>query len=197
MTAVQAVIQADPYPWPWDGSLCLDRMAVVVAGAQSYWVARTVGAAAVLHGIASLADRMRDRYVPIVWIRHGRMATSRALVPPRESAEWQLVVAPRADIVVDAAGHDGCYGSQLDATLRSLGRDHLLMVGLGLEGPLHSTLRSLNDRGYECLTLADLCAPHELVTQRGALSTITLSFGIFGAVAAAADVYRAMEVAAQ
>lgn len=185
MTAVRA----EPYHWPWDGAFSTARAAVIVAGAQAFWAQRTVGAADVQENIGMLIESARRVSIPVVWIRHGRPLESRNSIPLIGSESWQLVMAPHAlDVVVDAAGHDGCFGSRLDAVLRSLGREQLIVAGLGLEGPVHSTLRSLNDRGYECLTVVDAAAPMNESTRDAAISTIVLSFGIFGAVATAADV---------
>lgn len=187
------VIDAEPYRWPWDGQLVHDRLAVIVAGAQYFWADRTVGAAEASATFSLLASALREQSTPIIWIRHGREPDSRNTIPQRGGDEWQLVVAPpEGDLIVDAAGHDGCYGSRLDATLRSLGRDQLMVMGLGLEGPVHSTVRSLNDRGYECLTIDDACAAYDDANRAGALSTIVLSFGIFGAVATAPAVLRVL-----
>ena len=184
------VVQADPYPWPWHGQLETDRLAVVVAGAQRYWMTRTIDPAGALAALAMLTTPLRARGVPIVWVRHGQAvdATGRrpGSVPVRTSEDWQLVCEPPAeDHIVDASGHDGCYGSPLDSLLRLSRRDHLLLCGLGLEGPVHSTLRSLNDRGFECLTVVDACSSYEASIRTAAVSTIVLSFGIFGAVATA------------
>jgi hypothetical protein len=91
-----------------------------------------------------------------------------------------------------AAGIDAFYGSDLDAALRARGATHLLVAGHGLEGPVHSTLRTANDRGYECLLVLD--AASALVPDLGgpARSMVEMSGGIFGAVGATADVLAAL-----
>jgi nicotinamidase-related amidase len=186
-------IDANPYAWPWDGDLSPARLALVVAGAQRYWTTRTVDARATLARVDTLAEAARGLGVPVVWIRHGRTATGRNSIPEVGTGEWALAARPDpVDLVVDAAGHDGCFGGPLEAVLRSARRDRVLMCGLGLEGPVHSTLRALNDRGFECLTVSDACAPHESTTAAAALSTITFSFGIFGAIAPVASVLEAL-----
>ena len=55
----------------------------------------------------------------------------------------------------------GFYGSRLDIELRRRGIDRLAVGGLGLETAVYSTLATANDRGYECLALADASAPHD------------------------------------
>ncbi len=57
------------------------------------------------------------------------------------------------------------------------------MCGLGLEGPVHSTLRSANDRGFECLLVIDGCAAMDPTVADAAIRMIEMSGGIFGAVA--------------
>jgi nicotinamidase-related amidase len=190
-------IEADPYPWPWDGDLSPSRLALVIAGAQEHWLERTVEPEKHLAVIESVAATLRDAGAQVVWVRHGRMPASRTMIPVTGSEEWQLATTPdAADLVVESAGTDGCYGGPLETTLRALGRDRVVMCGLGLEGPVHSTLRTLNDMGYECLTLTDASAPGEVASGANALSTITFSFGIFGAIAPSASLVGALETEA-
>jgi nicotinamidase-related amidase len=185
-------VDADPYQWPWDGDLSHERLAVIVAGAQQFWAGRTSGTHAVLEVLPPVLDRLRSAGAVVVWTRHGRAAHVRNSLPVVGSDDWQLLAPPPdGDLVVDAAGHDGCYGGPLDNILRAAGRDRIFMCGLGFEGPVHSTLRALNDRGYECLTITDACAPYDMTTAAAAISSITMSFGIFGAVAQSAQVLAA------
>ena len=72
------------------------------------------------------------------------------------------------------------------------GIDHLLVCGLGLEGPVHSTLRSANDRGLECLLVIDACAPVDGALADAAVRIIEMSGGIFGAVATSEAVLTAL-----
>jgi nicotinamidase-related amidase len=98
-----------------------------------------------------------------------------------------LAVAPESgDVVVAAGGIDGFWASPLDDVLRSAGRDLLVLSGAGYETTVHSTLRSANDRGYECLTLTDGSAPGQPELAGAATSSICMSGGIFGAVAPSA-----------
>jgi nicotinamidase-related amidase len=190
-------IDADPYAWPWDGDLSPSRLALVIAGAQRHWHGCTADADEHLAVIAGVAETMRANGALIVWVRHGRPPEARNTIPVTGTDGWALVGSPRdGDLVVDAAGHDGCYGGPLEPTLRALGRNQLVLCGLGLEGPVHSTLRTLNDMGYECLTLTDASAPYDLATGVNALSSITFSFGIFGAIAPSASLLGAFETEA-
>ena len=94
--------------------------------------------------------------------------------------------------VVSAVGIDGFYGGPLDAVLRAGRRDQLLLVGLGLETTVHSTMRSANDRGYECLLVVDACAPLDPEVVPNAISMVEMSGGIFGAVGTTNNVLAAL-----
>jgi nicotinamidase-related amidase len=96
------------------------------------------------------------------------------------------------DLVVDATGIDGFYGSGLDQELRDRRLDTLVLAGYGGEATVSSTLRSANDRGYECLTLVDGVAMFDPVTGVSTLHSITMSGGIFGAIAPSAALLAAL-----
>lgn len=174
-----------PYPWPFDGDLSPTRLALVVAGWDSRW-AGAVGDGDVGERIALLAAALRSRGVAVVAVTHGGRR------PPPQTPVRPLPL-DGAD-VVDAAGIDGFYGSRLDALLRTAGRTHLLLAGQGLEAPVHSTMRAANDRGYECLLLADVAAPVDPALAAPARSHIEMSGGIFGAVGTATDLCTALDI---
>ncbi len=181
------MIAADPYPWPYDGVLDPGRLALVVAGAQTAWRGRSARAGIVAAAIDRVAAVFRARGSGVVLIRHAAATDHQlwvGLPPSPGSTEWQLAVeAEPGDLVVDTAGIDGFHASSLDGELRRRGIDHLVFAGFGAEATVDSTLRSANDRGYECLTLLDAVAPFDEALGRHALSSITMSGGIFGAVA--------------
>jgi len=91
------------------------------------------------------------------------------------------------DLIVECTGMSGFSGGPLDQRLRALGCTHLAVGGLGLETAVYSTVGAANDRGYECLTLADASAAHAPSVAERALSSITMSGGIFGAVGTTTD----------
>jgi len=188
-----------PYPWPYDGAAGLDpaRTALVVSGAQPRWADLDPE---VTRRLPALVDALRGAGLLVVFVRHallrvaGRPGADLPLVGDPTSA-LAVAVAP-GDVVVDAPTHDGFIDTPLDAILRARGVDHLLFAGLAAETVLDSTLRSANDRGYECLTLADACAPFDPLTGERALASITMSGGIFGAVGTVAAVLAAYGAAA-
>ena len=87
------------------------------------------------------------------------------------------------DLVVTAAGHDGFCGSDLGPGAAAPAAIELLvLVGMAAEVAVSCTVRSANDRGYECLTLVRRRAPLDPDTGRHELHSVTMSGGIFGAV---------------
>lgn len=167
------VVGSRPYPWPYDGVLDPCRLALVVVGAQAWFWERTVGGGEVLERVEAAAKVVRDAGGLVVVLRH-----SLARQPGGD-----LVVTPVAgDLVVGCSGMSGFSGGSLDGELRRRGVDRLAVGGLGLETALYSTLGAANDRGYECLALADGSAPHDAGVGPRAVESITMSGGIFGAV---------------
>ncbi len=182
------VAATTPYAWPFDAELDVDRLAVVVCGADDHWGARTPADPSASARLAALVQAGRDAGALVVAIHHvpiGRPA------PTLAASAGPFATEP-GDLVVTAAGVDGFYGSSLDAELRRRSRDQLLVAGHGFEATVHSTLRRANDRGYECLVVADacLCLTDEL--RAASISSIEMSGGIFGAVGATEHVIAAL-----
>ena len=176
---MRTVAGTTPYPWPWDGSCAGDRLALVVAGWDAGWRERADAShvADVERRVDDLAAAVSAAGGTVVAVGHGAAPS-----------------APGRPIV--ASGIDGFHGSGLDATLRAVGATHLLVAGHGLEAPVHSTLRSANDRGYECLLVVDAGSPLDPALANAARSMVEMSGGIFGAVGSTADVLRALTAAA-
>lgn len=185
-----------PYPWPYDGDLNPRRIALIAVGCQRWWTGRTQGVDETLDALSSVADAVRSAGGSVFIMRHGtRVAPSngRSKMPVRRSPDWQLAVGGRPeDVVVDCAGMNAFYGGELDRILRSMGRDHLIVGGLGLETAVYSTMTGANDRGYECLALIDGSASHDPEVAERALSSITMSGGIFGAIGSSQELCEAL-----
>ena len=196
-----AVEGTAPYPWPWDGRLDPSRLALVAVGCQRWLADRTSGVEGALAALARTASAVRDVGGLVVVVRHGRptgAARRRSLLPRPGEVGWEPVTScVRGDLVVHALGVDAFFGGSLDADLRSLDRDTLVLGGLGLETAVYSTMTGANDRGYECLALIDASAPHDAHVAERALHSITMSGGIFGAVGMSTVLCAALEGASR
>jgi nicotinamidase-related amidase len=198
------VANTDPYPWPYDaeGDVGVlgegDRLALVVTGAQQCFADRVCDARDALARIDQVAGVVRGVGGFVVFVRHhgigiAAVAGPRTVLPVAGAPEHRLVARHEdADEVVDAGGVDGFYGSDLELRLRMRGRDRLLFAGLGAETTVDSTLRSANDRGFECLTLTDASAPHDPALAARAHASVTMSGGIFGAIGTSTDLCAAL-----
>lgn len=167
----------DPYPWPYDGRLDGAHLALVLAGWDEEWIERAVGAPVVRAHCGEIAAATLACGGLVIGVAH-RGAVGLADL--------------RGICVVTAGGIDAFHGGPLDDVLRQEGRTHLLVAGMGLEGPVHSTLRSANDRGYECLLVTDATAPLTTTLADAAAKTVTMSGGIFGAVGTTTEALSAL-----
>jgi nicotinamidase-related amidase len=104
-----------------------------------------------------------------------------AMVEGSEGVEIHPDVAPHSsDIVVTKKRIGAFTGSDLDVVLRSLGSQHLILLGIATSGVVLSTARAAADLDFELTVVADCCADqdeevHRVLTQKvfARSSTIT------------------------
>jgi nicotinamidase-related amidase len=87
------------------------------------------------------------------------------------------------EAVVDKPGKGAFYATELSEMLEKDGIKSLLVAGVTTEVCVHTTVREANDRGYECLVLADCVGSYFPEFQRVGLEMIAAQGGIFGWVA--------------
>jgi nicotinamidase-related amidase len=94
--------------------------------------------------------------------------------------------------VVDKPGKGAFYATDLGELLSGLGVRSLLVTGVTTEVCVHTTVREANDRGYECLVLADCVGSYFPEFQRVGLAMVAAQGGIFGWVGESTDVNKAL-----
>lgn len=94
--------------------------------------------------------------------------------------------------VIDKPGKGAFYATGLELLLAERGIRSLLVTGVTTEVCVHTTVREANDRGYDCLVLADCVGSYFPEFQRVGLDMIAAQGGIFGWVADSADLRHAL-----
>jgi nicotinamidase-related amidase len=100
--------------------------------------------------------------------------------------------------VIDKPGKGAFYATDLGEMLSAKEITSLVVTGVTTEVCVHTTVREANDRGYECLVLADCVGSYFPEFQRVALDMIAAQGGIFGWVGTSVaflDALRAAPVA--
>lgn len=168
-----STVQSRPYRWPYHGLLLPESTAILICYDES----PPVGAPA-RERLRSVAAGARAAGVTIVQL------------PGRVSAA--ALDAEAGDIVCVRPALGGFTATDLDLSLRNAGIRDLLIAGFPLELGADCTMREANDLGYECLLVEDCCTALSEATRTGAVRSVQMSGGIFGAVACADDVIDAM-----
>jgi nicotinamidase-related amidase len=94
--------------------------------------------------------------------------------------------------VIDKPGKGAFYGTDLGDLLAGIGARSLLVTGVTTEVCVHTTVREANDRGFECLVLADCVGSYFPEFQRVGLDMIAAQGGIFGWVTGSTEVTAAL-----
>jgi nicotinamidase-related amidase len=106
----------------------------------------------------------------------------------------ELAPAP-GEPVIDKPGKGAFHATTLQALLTARGITSLAVAGVTTEVCVHTTVREANDRGYECLVLADCVGSYFPEFHRIGLEMIAAQGGIFGWVSTS-DVFLAALTAA-
>jgi nicotinamidase-related amidase len=103
----------------------------------------------------SLIDRARATGTPVVYVQHYRRGESPGQ-PGVEGIEIHPAIAPiDGEPVVPKGASDSFYASTLDAVLRGLGAQELVVIGLQTEQCIDATCRSALSHGYDVTLVAD------------------------------------------
>ncbi len=103
----------------------------------------------------------------------------------RGEPHWQIIpeLAPRSgEVIIDKPGTGAFYATDLELILRTRGITNLVLTGITTDICVSTTLREANDRGFECMVLADCCGSISHDNHVAALNMMKMQGGIFGTV---------------
>lgn len=96
---------------------------------------------------------------------------------------WELIpeLTPQpGEAVLDKVACSAFVATDLQERLRDRDVTTLVFCGNTIDVCVHSTLRSANDLGYHCITLADCCGAVNDELHRWSLESIKVEDGVFG-----------------
>ncbi|MFZ2449702.1 MAG: isochorismatase family cysteine hydrolase [Methylovulum miyakonense] len=108
---------------------------------------------------------------------------------------WDIIpeLAPLpGEPIIDKPGKGSFYATDLDLLLNTLGVANIILTGITTDVCVHTTMRDANDRGYECVLLADCCGATDYGNHLAALNMIKMQGGVFGAVSDSASFIQAI-----
>src|SRR4051794_4554385 len=96
------------------------------------------------------------------------------------------------EVVIDKPGKGAFYATELELVLGNRAIQSLIVCGVTTEVCVHTTVREANDRGYECLVLADCVGSYFPEFHEVALRMICAQGGIFGWVGQSSELLAAL-----
>ena len=108
----------------------------------------------------------------------------------RGEPNWDIIpeLYPEpGETIIDKPGKSAFYATDFEQILRRAGIRNLIITGVTTDCCVQSTLRDANDRGFECLLLADCCAAALEENHIAQVEMLKLAGGHYGSIATAAE----------
>eukprot|EP00913_Durusdinium_trenchii_P031897 g29873.t1 len=194
----QRHVASQPYPWPFDGDLRPENTALLAIDMQTDFCGKGGYVDSMGYDISMtrapiepLRLRWRSRQIGAGIGDPG--PCGRVLV--RGEPGWNLIpeLQPtEAEEVIDKPGKGSFVATDLDLILKQKHVKNLILTGITTDVCVGTTMREANDLGYECLLLSDCTAATDYGNYMATLKTMQQAGGVFGCVAAAADLLKAI-----
>jgi len=112
---------------------------------------------------ARLRAAARDRGAPVIHVTHHGRPGGALFDPETEAVRIVDALTPAADeTVVIKALPNAFAGTSLEADIRALGRNQILVAGFMIHMCVSSTVRAALDLGFRSVVCADACATRDL-----------------------------------
>ncbi len=109
---------------------------------------------------------------------------------------WDIIpeLAPLpGEPIIDKPGKGSFCATDLDLILRQRGIANLVITGITTDVCVSTTMREANDRGYECVVLADCCGATDINNHHAALNMVKMQGGVFGAVSSSSALIACLD----
>ncbi|HLG12296.1 MAG TPA: isochorismatase family protein [Dehalococcoidia bacterium] len=169
-----STVASRPYRWPYHGDVKPEQTGVLVFSDLD----GPPSGSPALANLEAFIERARRTGMTVVHL-------------PGADSEPPISVLP-GDLTCRRPAYGAFTGTDLELLLRGAGLSDLLLAGFPVELGADCSMREANDLGYECLLLEDCCTALSDQTLAGAVSSVQMSGGIFGAVATSEEVIAAL-----